>query len=93
MSKMLHGNERITYVKFTPPFMKNCRPFKSWDEISIRGRVCNTLLLNMHLELASHEHKRHTSIHEHEHMKFHFIHLIYTTGDVDHIHAFACDNV
>ena len=93
MSKMLHGNERITYVKFTPPFMKNCRSFKSQDEISIRGRVCNTLVLSMHLELASHEHKHHPRIHEQEHMKFHFIHLIYITCDVDHIHAYAGDLV
>ena len=30
----------MTYVPMirVPPFMKNGRPFKSWDEISIRGR-------------------------------------------------------
>ena len=34
---------KIIYVKFIPPFTKNGRSFESWDEISIRGRGCNTL--------------------------------------------------
>ena len=32
-------------VRFIPPFMRNSRSFKSWDEIFIRGRRgCNTLV-------------------------------------------------
>ena len=34
--------ERIIYEKFIPPFSKNGRSCKSQDEISIRGRGCNT---------------------------------------------------
>ena len=73
MNKMPHGNEKIIYVRFIPRFMKNGRSFKSRDEISIRRRGCNTLVLNMHLALAFHEHKHHPSIHEHEHIEFHLI--------------------
>ena len=88
MSKMLRGNGRFIQL-----FMKNGRSFKSRDEISIRGRGYNTLVLSMHLELAFHEHKHHPSIHEHEHMKFHLTHSIFITCDVAYIHAYACDHV
>ena len=37
VDKMPHGNERIIYERFIPPFMKNGRSIKSQDEISIRG--------------------------------------------------------
>ena len=40
------GNGKIICVKFIPPFMKNGRSCKSWDEISIRGRGYNTLVLS-----------------------------------------------
>ena len=70
---MPRENERIIYVRFIPPFMKNGRSLKSWYEISIRGRGYNTLVLSMHLALAFHEHKHHPSIHEHEHMEFQLI--------------------
>ena len=93
MSKMLRGNGKIIYVRFIPPFMKNGRSFKSQDEISIRGRGCNTLVLSMHFALAFHEHKHHPSIHEHEHVKFHFIHLLFITCDVAYILTYACDHV
>ena len=73
VNKMPRGNGRIIYVMFILPFMKNGRSFKSRDEISIRGRGYNTLVLSMHLALAFHEHKHHPSIHEHEHMEFHLI--------------------
>ena len=77
MNKMPRGNWRIIYMRFILLFMKNCRSFKSWDEISIRGRGCNTLVLSMHLALAFYEHKHHPSIHDHDHVKFHFIHLLF----------------
>ena len=73
VNKMPCGNGRIIYVRFISPFMKNGRSFKSWGEISIRERGCNTLVLSIHLALAFHEHKHHPSMHEHEHMKFHRI--------------------
>ena len=91
---MPHGNEKIIYVRFIPPLMKNGRSSKSRDEISIRERGCNTLVLSMHLALAFHEHKHHPSIHEHEHMKFHVIHLLFITCDEDNIHdmlVIMCD--
>ena len=47
VNKMPHGNEKIIYVRFVPPFMKNGRSFKSWGEISIRGRGCNTPVLSI----------------------------------------------
>ena len=46
-NKMPCGNERIIYVRFIPPFMKNGRSFKSQEEVSIRGRGCNTLVLSI----------------------------------------------
>ena len=52
MNKMLRGNEIITYVKFTPPFMKNGRSFESRDEISIRGRGCNTIGVKLAFSLG-----------------------------------------
>ena len=93
MNKMPCGKGRIIYVRFIPLFMKNGRSFKSRDEISIRGRGYNTLVLTMHLALAFHEHKHHSSIHKHEHMKFHVIHLLFITCDEDNIHVYACDHV
>ena len=48
-----HGEHDATweredyYVRFVPPFMKNGRSSKSQDEISIRGRDCNTLVLSI----------------------------------------------
>ena len=57
--------------------------------------LSNTLVLSMHFALAFHEHKHHPSIHEHEHVKFHFIHLLFITCDVAYIHiymlAIVCD--
>ena len=47
VNKMPCGNGRIIYVRFIPPFMKNGRSFKSRDEISIRGRGYNTLVLSI----------------------------------------------
>ena len=87
------GNERTIYVRSIPLFTKNGRSFKSQDEISIRGRGCNTLVLSMHLTLAFHEHKHHPSIHEHEHIKFHLIHSIFITCDVAYTHIYACHRV
>ena len=87
------GKGRIIYERFIQLSMKNGRSFKSQDEISIMGRGCNTLMLSMHWTLTFHEHKHHPSIHEHEHKKFHFIHLIFITCDVDYIHVYACDHV
>jgi len=58
-----------------------------------RGCLYNTLVLSMHLALAFHEHKHHPSIHEHEHVKFHFIHLLFNTCDVAYILTYACDHV
>ena len=55
--------------------------------------ACNTLVLSMHFAFAFHENKHHPSIHEIEHMKFHFIHLLFITCDVAYIHAYACDHV
>ena len=46
VNKMPRGNGRIIYVKFIPPFTKNGRSYKSWDDISIRGRGCNTPVLS-----------------------------------------------
>ena len=54
---------------------------------------CNTLVLSMHLALAFYEHKHHPSIHEHEHVKFHFIHLLFITSYVNNIHVSGCDLV
>ena len=34
-------------VRSIPLFTKNGRSFKSWDEISIRGRGCNTSMLSI----------------------------------------------
>ena len=39
VNKMPHGNRRIIYVRFIPPFMRNGRSFKSRNEIPIRGRA------------------------------------------------------
>ena len=47
VNKMPRGNGRITYVRFIPPFVRNGRSFKSRDEISIRGRGYNTLVLSI----------------------------------------------
>ena len=47
VNKMPRGNGMIIYVRFIPPFMKNGRSFKSQDEISIRGRGYNTLVLSI----------------------------------------------
>ena len=93
MNKMPLGNGKIIYVRFIPPFMKNGRSFKSQDEISIRGRGCNTLVLSMHWALVFHEHKHHPSIHEHEHKKFRVIHFIFITCDVAYIYMLdiGCD--
>ena len=76
-----------------PAFYENGRSSKSQDEISVRGRACNTLVLSMHLALAFHEHRHHPSIHEHEHMKFHVIHLLFITCYEDNILVYACDHV
>ena len=46
-NKMPRGNERTIYMRSIPLLMKNGRSFKSRDEISIRGRGCNTLVLNI----------------------------------------------
>ena len=93
MSKMLCGKGKIIYKRFIPPFMKNARSFESRGEISIRGRGCNTLVLSIHWALAFYEHKHHPSIHEHEHMKFHFIYLLFITCDVAHILNYAFDHM
>ena len=37
MNKIPRGNERITYVRFIPPFSKNGTSCKSWDEIFYKG--------------------------------------------------------
>ena len=42
----------IIYVRFILLFMKNGRSCKSRDEISIRGRGCNTPVLSLHHALA-----------------------------------------
>ena len=36
-------NERTTYERSTQNFMKNGKHCKSWGEISVRGKGCNTL--------------------------------------------------
>ena len=51
----------IIYESFNQLSMKNDRSFKSRDEISIRGRGYNTLVLS----IALHEHKHHSFIYEH----------------------------
>ena len=61
--------------------------------VLLDGGERNTLVLSMHLALASHEHKRHPSIHEHEHVKFHFINLLFITCDIAYILTYACDHV
>ena len=66
---------------------------RSGDREEAGCGYCNTLVLSMHLALAIHEHKHHPSIHEHEDMKFHFIHLLFITCDVNNIHVYACDHV
>ena len=81
---------KIIYVRFIPPFMKNGRSFESQDEISIRGRGWNTLVLSMHWALAFHEHGHHLSIHEHKHMKCYLSHLTFVTRDDSYMHVYAC---
>jgi hypothetical protein len=56
--------------------MKNGRPCKSWDEISIRGRSCNTLGVKLANQsaFAFHKHKHHSSIHDFKHMLMAIIH-------------------
>ena len=49
---MLRGIGKIIYERFIQLSMKNGRSFKSQDEIPIRGRGCNTLVLSMHWALA-----------------------------------------
>ena len=88
--------EREDYLREVyPAFYEKGRSFKSRDEISIRGRGYNTLVLSMHWALAFHEHNLNPSIHEDEHKKFHLIHFIFITCDVAFIYiymlAIGCD--
>ena len=39
------------YMRSIPLFTKNGRSFKSQDEISIRGRGCNTLVLSFAFDI------------------------------------------
>ena len=64
---MLCGNGAIFCVTPTPLSTRIGRSFKSWDKISIRAEGCNAL--SVRLALALHEHKHHSFIYEHKHMK------------------------
>ena len=80
VSKMQRGNGTIFCMTPTPLSIRIGRYFQSRDEISIRGRGCNTLVLSMHLALTLHEHKHHWAF-----MSMSMSNSIFTTLLISHV--------
>ena len=93
VNKMPCGNGKIIYKRFIQLPMKNGRSFKSQDDISIRGRGYNTLVLSIAFGTCiswAQASSKHSWAWAYG-ISSYSLYII--TCDVDYIHAYACDHV
>ena len=78
---MLCGSETIIFVRSIRFSTRDGWLCKSQDEISLRGKGCNTLGVKHAFGIGIAQSQASLSIHEHEHVRFYLQYLAYITCD------------